>query len=168
METTTRGGDPLPGTEGTGAFDLEWSPWREVRSTRLGIDVPERVAQATAEWDGLWRAATRWLQAQGYRLRETAEGRREVVHTPRAAVERRILEAFIAQLAGDDPDGARERNHSGFNRQDCAPGHDLAARIGAWDGGDHEAARRMCRKYHRQVGGAGYRIVYGARGRAAA
>jgi SWI/SNF-related matrix-associated actin-dependent regulator 1 of chromatin subfamily A len=64
-------------------------------------------------------------------------------------------EQAILTLAALDPDRAAEENAQGFNRMDGEFGHTLAGQIrdlGMLSDKQWEAAVRMVRKYHRQVG----------------
>jgi SWI/SNF-related matrix-associated actin-dependent regulator 1 of chromatin subfamily A len=55
-------------------------------------------------------------------------------------------------LAGDDADGARERNDVGFNRFDSALGRELAS-LTVLTAKQAVLGKRIASKYHRQIGG---------------
>ena len=61
------------------------------------------------------------------------------------------IHAGLRLLASHDPDGARDRNDSGYSSSDSRFGHALAALDHLTDG-QASAARRMLAKYHRQLG----------------
>ena len=71
------------------------------------------------------------------------------------------LKVAITILAGNDPDGATLRNDIGFNGADAAFGHSLAAaaQIG-WSQKQAQAAKRLVKKYHRQLPHEIYAEIY--------
>lgn len=54
-------------------------------------------------------------------------------------------------------DGARRRDHHGFNTEHVEIGHRLAT-ASRWSRRDHRAARRLIRFYRRQLTAAGYNV----------
>ena len=54
-------------------------------------------------------------------------------------------------------DGARRRDHHGFNAEHVETGHRLA-RASRWSRRDHRAARKLIRFYRRQLTAAGYDV----------
>jgi hypothetical protein len=85
------------------------------------------------------------------------EGNVETVTYPQVLA----LKVAITILAGNDPDGARIRNDIGFNGSDGAFGHSLAAaaQIG-WSQKQAQAAKRLVKKYHRQLPDEIYAEIY--------
>ena len=71
------------------------------------------------------------------------------------------LKVAITILAGNDPDGATLRNDIGFNGFDAPVGHSLAdaAQIG-WSQRQAQAAKRLVKKYHRQLPHEIYAEIY--------
>tara|TARA_R110001583_G_scaffold3160_2_gene20672 strand:- start:4224 stop:6275 length:2052 start_codon:yes stop_codon:yes gene_type:complete len=61
-------------------------------------------------------------------------------------------------IAGDDADGARERNDVGFNRYDTAIGRELAS-LGRLTAKQAVLGKRIALKYHRQLGGKGSELI---------
>lgn len=69
--------------------------------------------------------------------------------------EEQWIASALLQLAGNDPDHARERNDVGFNQVDNGFGHSLADQIADGIGltaKQYAAAKRLLAKYHRQTG----------------
>ena len=70
---------------------------------------------------------------------------------PRATAHDAI--AYLASAC----DGARRRDHHGFNAEHVELGHRLA-RATRWSRRDHRSARKLISYYRRQLAGAGYEV----------
>lgn len=79
---------------------------------------------------------------------------------PRATAHDAI--AYLASAC----DGARRRDHHGFNAEHVELGHRLA-RASRWSRRDHRSARKLISFYRRQLAGAGYDVnaLLGRQGR---
>ena len=72
-----------------------------------------------------------------------------------------ILKQFAIQLDADNYDEASERNDIGYNRLDTSFGRSLAGQSYPWTSKQAQAAKKMLRKYRRQLDAAKYETVYG-------
>lgn len=163
------------------ARDEAMREWQEVFSplpddelktfhTKLQVDVPDAIAPRL-DFDTVTRALDSAEVANtpmGQRLRDAVtpyvarirEMEQELsTMGPEAMVRGNSHELAIRRLAELDGDRATSRNGVGFNKEDSALGHQLAATPqSAWTAEQAEIAKGMTKRYRRQLEREGFQV----------
>lgn len=141
-------------------LEIELAAYREreakrqaAQAARDAEEAASRAVREATEKEGKARSKARAALARRGHAAEAAElSLDEVRRPPQGEREEWAMRALV-QLAGDDPDHARDENGAGFSKSDVYIGHDMAARVheGLVDV-EWKLAVIVCSRYWRQVG----------------